>query len=840
MKKELTGLLTFLLLTTMFFGAVNSAKANSLDSYGYSFKDSNTLGGPVYNWIEINQTGTKILPQDSNWDAYVENVGIGFQFNFYGIDYSQLNVGSGGLLAFAGLPYPTGAPIGNPQNFIPYSPYAFIAPFSDYLYASNLDIANFPSGVYYETTGIAPNRQFIVEWQNVVITSNVTFNSEMGVTFEAILFENSNNILFQYKDTYFGNAFGWSLFHNNGGMAAVGIQDQTGYTGLEYSYNQQVIMDNLAILFEYPTLVASPNLYASINAPAAMDRGEMMTYTVSYCNLGGASTFNTVLSATIPPEVTFDSASANGAYDSPSRTVTWDIGSVAEYPSGYGTQSVVVHIPSSIPLGTLLQGSSHIVSNTAETTYDDNAASVSTNVTGLDIPLTVGIIGEFITSDLARTPIVQNIESITFTYDDSTASAVDISIQINDGGPAITGDMTGPYPDWTYTLTFGARVGDATATFTAHHPTSDDVIETAHIEVVRIDPAGYIYDTVTLQRVSGATVWLQIPNGRGGWTNVLTGQDPAIMDPDINPQTTGANGRYQWDTLPGTYRVHVEAPGYYSADSIAVSVPPPVTDLHVGLVKIPLPQDNSPPTVGTIICPVAPVQVNTLVTFVSSFTDSDTYDTHSAIWVWSDGLTSKATVTETGGVGSVMGGRIFTSAGVYTETLTLTVTDSNGGSSQSTSEQYVVVYDQSAGFVTGGGWINSPAGAYADNPALTGKANFGFVSQYKKGANTPTGNTEFDFHIAGLNFHSKSYDWLVVGGVKAQFKGSGTINGAGNFGFMLTAIDGQLLGKNHVDTFRIKIWDISSGAIVYDNQMGMSDSGYPTTAISGGSIIIHK
>ena len=41
------------------------------------------------------------------------------------------------------------------------------------------------------------------------------------------------------------------------------------------------------------------------------------------------------------------------------------------------------------------------------------------------------------------------------------------------------------------------------------------------------------------------------------------------------------------DVLPGPYRVHVEARGFYPADSIAVSIPPPVTDLHVGLTRIP-------------------------------------------------------------------------------------------------------------------------------------------------------------------------------------------------------------------------------------------------------------
>jgi len=123
---------------------------------------------------------------------------------------------------------------------------------------------------------------------------------------------------------------------------------------------------------------------------------------------------------------------------------------------------------------------------------------------------------------------------------------------------------------------------------------------------------------------------------------------------------------------------------------------------------------------------------------------------------------------------------------------------------------------------------------------LTGKATFGFVSKYKKGATTPDGNTEFQFHAAGLNFKSTSYQWLVVSGAKATYKGQGTINGSGNYGFLLSAIDGQLTGGGGADKFRIKIWDKDDGdAVVYDNLVGGGDDANPTTTLGGGSIVIH-
>ncbi|MFC2031990.1 PKD domain-containing protein [Chloroflexota bacterium] len=181
----------------------------------------------------------------------------------------------------------------------------------------------------------------------------------------------------------------------------------------------------------------------------------------------------------------------------------------------------------------------------------------------------------------------------------------------------------------------------------------------------------------------------------------------------------------------------------------------------------------------------------------------------------------------------------YAAAGIYDGVLS--VTDDMGA--QSTDTVMVVVYDPSAGFVTGGGWIESPGGAYPSDPDLTGKANFGFVSKYKKGAEYPSGQTEFRFRVADLNFHGTSYEWLVVAGKKAKFKGEGTINGEGLFKFMLTAIDADVNNSDsfEVDRFRIKIWEENNDNedVIYDNAIG-SDDDNATTEIGGGSIVIHE
>ena len=70
------------------------------DDFGYTFTDSNTPEGPTYDWIEISGTGTEVLP-DSD-DIWVEDIGLGFFFNYYGTDYSQLAISNNGLLFSGG------------------------------------------------------------------------------------------------------------------------------------------------------------------------------------------------------------------------------------------------------------------------------------------------------------------------------------------------------------------------------------------------------------------------------------------------------------------------------------------------------------------------------------------------------------------------------------------------------------------------------------------------------------------------------------------------------------------------------------------------------------------
>jgi hypothetical protein len=244
---------------------------------------------------------------------------------------------------------------------------------------------------------------------------------------------------------------------------------------------------------------------------------------------------------------------------------------------------------------------------------------------------------------------------------------------------------------------------------------------------------------------------------------------------------------------------------------------------------------NLAPYFGALEPPPLPIQKDDTFIVQAFLTDSSPVDIYTVRIDWQDQTECRtdrdadcSIERVTGGVGYLTASHSYAQAGLYS--IQLSVTDDDGGSSSAIVEP-VVVYDQSAGFVTGGGWIDSPAGAYAPDLSAAGRATFGFFAKYTKGAQVPEGKTGFRLNAADLVFASNSYDWLVVTGSNyARFKGSGTIAGdPESYKFMLWGGDGT--GGLGEDTFRIKIWREDTGYVVYDNGMNQ--------AIGGGQIKVH-
>ena len=96
--------------TTLFLAALTgmgttSANASSggPDAFGYTFKDSVELDGPVYDFEDISTTGTPLTLTDDDMSGAID---MGFDFNYYGIDYNEAYVSSNGFLTVLPGQYP--------------------------------------------------------------------------------------------------------------------------------------------------------------------------------------------------------------------------------------------------------------------------------------------------------------------------------------------------------------------------------------------------------------------------------------------------------------------------------------------------------------------------------------------------------------------------------------------------------------------------------------------------------------------------------------------------------------------------------------------------------------
>ena len=208
---------------------------------------------------------------------------------------------------------------------------------------------------------------------------------------------------------------------------------------------------------------------------------------------------------------------------------------------------------------------------------------------------------------------------------------------------------------------------------------------------------------------------------------------------------------------------------------------------------------------------------------------SDNGGTHTATWTI-DGNVIPGAVNDSAG----------TVSGVWTPTMpgyyivTLTITDAAGNSVSLTT--VVVVFDRGDGFINGNGRFNSPAGAFVADPSLSGRTDFLFDTRYRKDDLIPTGSTSIQFKMNNMDFESTNADWFMVGFARGMYRGNGTINGTGNYKFLLSVVDGDDYSPAVVDKFRLKITDAATGTLIYDNQMGAPDTAMATCPITSGVI----
>jgi len=288
------------------------------DSFGYVCD----LQSSAY--IEANTQLT--VPGDGDDESVI--VALPFSFTFYGQTFSQALVSTNGFLSFqiiSGIAASNGA--------IPSSanPNAAIYPFWDDF------VVDASASLRTESFGSAPNRQFVIEWRNM------HFYEDTGrrVDVEVVLHENGR-ILTQYRNIAADG-------REQGNSATLGIESQAGTVALQYSLNQAVVSDAVAVLYQLPALppvadddsATTPEDQAIsidvLTGDSDPDGGDLSVDSVTQ-PANGVATLNKDDTITYTPNAnfhgsdTFTYQNTNGTSPSESATVTVNVTPVNDVP----------------------------------------------------------------------------------------------------------------------------------------------------------------------------------------------------------------------------------------------------------------------------------------------------------------------------------------------------------------------------------------------------------------------------------------------------------------------------------------------------------------------------
>lgn len=250
------------------------------------------------------------------------------------------------------------------------------------------DLTNTTGDVYYQTLGTAPNRRFIVQWDD---RPHFNVGGSNTVTLQVVLYETSNEIRFVYDDIEFGNPT-----YDNGVSATIGLQ-KDGSTADEYSHNTSIAGIS-CILFSPP----------STTTPACQD------LTVQLDNSG---TYNFTIGST-SPQVNAEQLVQAGVFNGSNG---WQSFTATE--SGL-LHSVSLNFTTSYIPSTLATLNTYAGEGTGGTSLGQNVYNNTNTFTGLT---------EFILDDPIDV-VAGNIYTFRF---DGVGDA--IALAKNDGNPYVDG-----------------------------------------------------------------------------------------------------------------------------------------------------------------------------------------------------------------------------------------------------------------------------------------------------------------------------------------------------------------------------------------------------------------
>ncbi len=244
--------------------------AGGPDAFGYEFIDSDSPGGPTFQWFDISGLGTPLNLADDGF----ANVSLPFGFSFYGATKNSVIISNNGYLTFGS----DGSDRNNDEIPDPNSPNDIIAPFWDNLQSTGGNVYH-----YYDSA----NGRFIVQYHNVTGHGDPDTH-----TFQVIL-QTNGQILFQYL------TLGETL-----DRCTVGIENASGSTGLQVVADDDYLHNNLAIRF------ATPNPLPTITSAAPNAGNRLQTLNVVLTGTGYATG---VTSVSFGAGITVNSTTINSA-----------------------------------------------------------------------------------------------------------------------------------------------------------------------------------------------------------------------------------------------------------------------------------------------------------------------------------------------------------------------------------------------------------------------------------------------------------------------------------------------------------------------------------------------
>jgi len=333
--------------------------------------------------------GTNAFPVTCD-DCVTGQIPIGFNFNFYGNIYSSAVISSNGLLGFGPFTFTGYTPFAIPAGGLPNN---YIAGFM-----CDIDI-RYGGTITYQTVGIAPNRRFVVSYNNVVPYNMGSSAGTGTASFQIILNESGSfqvvvSQLSANWNASTSGALATSGAENIDGTLAFPVpgRNATDWPGITPGQQDCYLFNPVPCIFQRwelagTTMTTNPNYTVSPTTTT--------TYTGVWNCGGSVCTYNTVVS--LNTTLTMGSPTMNTNCSTPNGAIAFTTTGFADgnYTLNYTlngtpTSATVTVTAGSFTLGGLNAGNyANFVLGTAGCT-----ASVAgpTAITSPTLPTSTGVV----------------------------------------------------------------------------------------------------------------------------------------------------------------------------------------------------------------------------------------------------------------------------------------------------------------------------------------------------------------------------------------------------------------------------------------------------------------